>query len=172
MHILYNNAAVFWYGKDGPITEISTEIWDKILDINLKSVYLCCKYSIPEIIKCGGGSIINTSSSAGLIGVPKCDAYTATKGAIISLTRSMGVTYAPKKVRINCISPVAIKTDMAQESDFKDPDFNEEEFLKTTPVRRWGMPEDIARVALFLASEESSYLIGSIVVADGGITIQ
>ena len=172
LNILYNNAAVFWYGKDGYITDIDKDIWDKVIDINLRGVYLCCKYAIPEMIKSGGGSIINTSSSAGLIGVPKCDAYTATKGAVISLTRSMGVEYAPKNVRVNCIAPVAIRTEMVKESNLKDPDFDEKKFLKTVPSRRWGRPEEIANVALFLASEESSYLVGSIIVADGGITIQ
>jgi len=172
LNILYNNAAVFWYEKDGCITDINEDIWDRIIDINLKGVYLCCKHAIPEIIKSGGGSVINTSSSAGLIGIPKCDAYTATKGAVISITRSMGVEYAPKKVRINCIAPVAIRTEMVKESNLKDPDFSEEKFLKTTPSRRWGEPKEIANIALFLASDESSYLVGSVIVADGGITIQ
>lgn len=172
LHILYNNAAVFWFGKDGYITDIDEAIWDRVLDINLRGTYLCCKYAIPEIIKSGGGSVINTSSSAGLIGIPKCDAYTATKGAVISLTRSMGVEYAPKNVRVNCIAPVAIHTEMVKESNLKDPEFDEQKFLKTTPLRRWGKPEEIARVALFLASDDSSYLVGSVIVADGGITIQ
>jgi len=172
LHILYNNASVFWFGKDGYITDIDEEIWDRVIDINLKSTYLCCKYAIPEIIKSGGGSIINTSSSAGLIGIPKCDAYTATKGAMISLTRSMGVEFAPKGVRVNCIAPVAINTEMVKESNLKDPDFDEQKFLQTTPIRRWGQPEDIAKIALFLANDDSSYLVGSVIVADGGITIQ
>jgi len=172
LDILYNNAAIFLHGKDGYITDIEEYVWDKIIDINLKGTYLCCKYSIPEIIKSGGGCIINTSSSAGLIGIPGCDAYSATKGAVISLTRSLGVEYAPKNVRINCIAPVAIKTEMVVESNFKDPSFDEKKFLSTTPIRRWGEPEDIAKAALFLASDESSYLVGCILVADGGITIQ
>lgn len=75
---------MFWYGKDGNVTDISEDIWDKVININLKGAFLCCKYAIPEIIKSGGGSVINTSSSAGLIGIPKCDAYTATKGAVLA----------------------------------------------------------------------------------------
>jgi NAD(P)-dependent dehydrogenase (short-subunit alcohol dehydrogenase family) len=172
LHIVYNNAAVFWFGKDGYITDIDEATWDRVLDINLKGTYLCCKYAIPEIIKSGGGSIINTSSSAGLIGIPKCDAYTATKGAVIALTRSMGVEYAPKNIRVNCIAPVAIQTEMVKESNLIDPEFDENKFLQSTPIRRWGKPEEIAKVALFLASDDSSYLVGSVVVADGGITIQ
>lgn len=172
LHILYNNAAVFWYGKDGQVTDIEENIWDKVIGINLKGTFLCCKYAIPHIIKSGGGSVINTSSSAGLIGIPNCDAYTATKGAVISMTRSMGVEFAPYRVRVNCIAPVAIKTDMVVESNLKDPSFDENKFLNTTPVRRWGLPEEIAKIALFLASDDSSYIVGAVLVADGGITIQ
>lgn len=172
LNILYNNAAVFWYGKDGPVTEIQEDVWDRVIDINLKGTFLCCKYAIPEMIKSGGGSVINTSSSAGLIGIPQCDAYTATKGAVISMTRSMGVEFAPYNIRVNCIAPVAIKTDMVIESNLKDPNFDEKKFLQTTPVRRWGLPEEIAKVALFLASDDSAYIVGAVLVADGGITIQ
>lgn len=172
LHILYNNAAVFWYGKDGQVTDIEENIWDKVIGINLKGTFLCCKYAIPHIIKSGGGSVINTSSSAGLIGIPNCDAYTATKGAVISMTRSMGVEFAPYRVRVNCIAPVAIKTDMVVESNLKDPSFDENKFLNTTPVRRWGLPEEIAKIALFLASDDSSYIVGAVLVADGGITVQ
>ena len=138
----------------------------------MNSIYLCCKYGIPLIIKSGGGSVINTSSSAGVIGIPNCDAYTAAKGATVSLTRSMGVEFAPHKVRVNCIAPAAIMTPMLRESSLDRPDFDEEQFLsEKAPSRRFGTPEDVARLALFLASDESSYLVGNIIRADGGITI-
>jgi NAD(P)-dependent dehydrogenase (short-subunit alcohol dehydrogenase family) len=172
LHVLYNNASVYWREKDDVINEISLEAWHEIISINLNGLFYCCKYAIPVIMKGGGGSVINTASSAGLIGVPKCDAYTATKGAVISLTRSMAVEYGPKNIRVNCIAPAAVYTPMVRESDFKNPDFDEEIFLtKGTPLRRWGTPEEIARIALFLASGESSYVNGAIIVADGGITI-
>ena len=171
LHILYNNAAIFLRKADGPITEITEETWDWILDVNLRGVFLCCKYGIPEIIRSGGGAVINTSSSAGVIGVPQCDAYTATKGAIISLTRSLAVEYAPQKVRVNCIGPCAVDTPMLNESSREDPSFDEAKFLATTPARRYGKPEEIAQMALFLASDEASYCIGGIFVSDGGITI-
>ncbi len=120
----------------------------------------------------GRGSIINTASSAGVIGIPKCDAYTASKGATVSLTRSMAVEYGPKGIRVNCIAPAAIRTQMVKESNLNDPDFDEDFFLtKGTPLRRWGTPEEVANIALFLASDKSSYLNGAIIVADGGITI-
>ena len=171
LHILYNNAAIFLRQEDGPVSELSHQTWEQILSVNLSGLFYVCKYAIPLMIRSGGGSVINTSSSAGVIGIPNCDAYTATKGATISLTRSMAVEYGPQNVRVNCIAPAAIYTEMVRESNLDDPEFDEEQFLQTTPVRRWGMPNDIANIALFLASGESSYLNGAIIVADGGITI-
>ena len=171
LHILYNNAAIFLRQEDGPVSELSHQTWEQILSVNLSGLFYVCKYAIPLMIRSGGGSVINTSSSAGVIGIPNCDAYTATKGATISLTRSMAVEYGPQNVRVNCIAPAAIYTEMVRESNLDDPEFDEEQFLQTTPARRWGMPNDIANIALFLASGESSYLNGAIIVADGGITI-
>lgn len=171
LHVLYNNASVFLGGRDASVTDLEPEIWNRILGINLHGLFHCCKFGIPLIARSGGGSVINTSSSAGVIGIPKCDAYTATKGATISMTRSMAVEYGPRKVRVNCIAPAAILTEMVQQSNFSDPGFDEKAFLRTTPVRRWGTPEEIANIALFLASDDSSYLNGAILVADGGITI-
>ena len=171
LHILYNNAAIFLGKYDAPVTDLSLPTWERILSVNLSGLFYACKYGIPLIIRSGGGAVVNTSSSAGVIGVPNCDAYTASKGATLSLTRSMAVEYGPQNVRVNCIAPAAIYTDMVRESNLDDSDFDEELFLRTTPLRRWGTPDEIARVALFLASDESSYLNGAIIVADGGITI-
>ena len=171
LHVLYNNASVFLGGRDAPVVDLEVEVWRQVLAINLCGLFYCCKHGIPLIIRSGGGSVINTSSSAGLIGIPNCDAYTASKGATIAMTRSMAVEYAPSKVRVNCIAPAAIATEMVKESNFKDKNFDEAAFLRTTPVRRWGTPEEIANIALFLASDDSSYLNGTIIVADGGITI-
>ena len=171
LHVLYNNASVFLGGRDAPVVDLEVEVWRQVLAINLSGLFYCCKHGIPLIIKSGGGSVINTSSSAGLIGIPNCDAYTASKGATIAMTRSMAVEYGPSKVRVNCIAPAAIVTEMVKESNFKDKNFDEQRFLRTTPVRRWGTPEEIANIALFLASDDSSYLNGTIIVADGGITI-
>ncbi|RJQ39626.1 MAG: SDR family oxidoreductase [Nitrospiraceae bacterium] len=172
LEVLYNNASVFLGKQDNIISELSPEIWDRILGINLNGLFYCCKYALPLMLANSNGSIINTASSAGVIGIPKCDAYTATKGATVSLTRSMAVEYGPMGIRVNCIAPAAIKTPMVKESNLDDPDFDEKVFLqKGTPLRRWGYPDEIARIALFLASEESSYLNGAIIVADGGITI-
>lgn len=172
LNILYNNASIYILDKDGRITDIAEDIWERVIAVNLKSIFLFCKYGIPLMIKSGGGSIINTASSAGVIGIPNCDAYTATKGATVSLTRSMAVEYGPKNIRVNCIAPAAIKTPMLNQSNPEDSDFDERSFLSLrTPLRRYGYPEEIAAIALFLASDESSYINGAIIVADGGITI-
>jgi NAD(P)-dependent dehydrogenase (short-subunit alcohol dehydrogenase family) len=172
LHVLYNNASVFLGGRDNKVTELDPAIWQKVLNINLSGLFYCSKYAIPIIIASGGGSVINTASSAGVIGIPNCDAYTASKGATVTLTRSMAVEYGPSQVRVNCIAPAAIYTPMVKESNLDDDSFDEEEFLrKGTPLRRWGKPEEIAQIALFLASEQSSYMNGAILVADGGITI-
>ena len=171
LDILYNNAGVYLNGRDGRITDLDEEIWEKVIAVNLRSVFLFCKYALPLLMK-KGGAVINTASSAGIIGIPDCDAYTATKGAIVQLTKSMAAEYGRYNVRVNCIAPAAIMTPMMRQSNPIDSNFDEERFLKLrTPLRRYGQPEEIAKVALFLASEEASYLNGAIVVADGGITI-
>jgi NAD(P)-dependent dehydrogenase (short-subunit alcohol dehydrogenase family) len=171
LHILYNNAGIFLSDADQRATEIKEKVWDRIISVNLKGTFLCCKYGIPEIIKSGGGSVINTSSSAGIVGVPGCDAYTATKGAIIALTRSLAVEYGPK-VRVNCVVPCAVEKAMNSQSAVKNPNFDEKRFLAMTPARRYGRPEEIAKAALFLASDEASYCYGAVLVVDGGVTIR
>lgn len=169
--ILYNNASVYLAGKDGKITDIDEAVWDRVIGINLRSIFLFCKYAIPRMME-QGGSIINTASSAGMIGIPDCDAYTATKGATVQLTKSMAAEYGRYGIRVNCIAPAAIKTPMMSQSNLLDSTFDEERFLKLrTPLRRYGTPEEIGKIALFLASDEASYLNGAIIVADGGITI-
>ncbi len=176
LHILYNNAGIYLRGKsdrsDGPVAKIEEKVWDKIIEVNLKGTFLCSKYAIPLIIKSGGGAVINTSSSAGVMGKPKSSAYSAAKGGIIALTRSMAVAYASRKVRVNCIVPCAVVTPMLKETSLKTPGFDKKKFFSDkTPLGRFGKPEEIANLALFLASDEASYLVGGLFVADGGITI-
>ena len=172
LHVLYNNASVYLPGKDGRITDVAESVWHQVLGINLTSIYLFCHYGIPLMIESGGGAIINTASSAGVIGIPGCDVYTASKGATISLTRSLAVEYGRYGIRTNCIAPAGIRTPMLSQSNLRDSTFDEERFLQLrSPSRRYGTPEEIADVALFLASNESSYLTGAVIVADGGITI-
>lgn len=174
LDVIYNNAGVYLANRDGRITDIAEDVWEKVIAINLRSVFLFCKYGIPVLIEQNrGGSIINTASSAGMIGIPNCDAYTATKGAIVQLTKSLAAEYGRYNIRTNCISPAAIMTPMVRESNPPDCDaFDENAFLNLrTPLRRYGTPEEIGNVALFLASPEASYLNGAIIAADGGITI-
>ena len=172
LDVLYNNASIFLGDDDKPITELSTEIWRRVLECNLYGLFHCCKYGIALMRKSGGGSVITTSSSAGVIGVPGCDAYTASKGATISLTRSMAVEFGPENIRVNCIAPAAIETPMVAQSNLNNDSFDEEDFLRRAPLRRWGKPEEVANLALFLASDESSYLNGTIIRADGAGTIR
>ena len=172
LDVLYNNASVFWGTKDAAIDALDVNVMEQILRINLFGTMYCAKAAIPLMRKRKGGSIINTSSSCGLIGIPDCDAYSASKGGTISLTRAMAVKYGPEGIRTNCIAPAAIRTPMVYESDLNKPTFDENRFLtQGTPLRRWGLPEDIANIALFLASDEGSYLNGAVIVADGGITL-
>lgn len=168
---LYNNASIFLGGRDTCLDEVDSAIWDKVLAINLNGMYYCSKYAI-KMMKEKGGAIINTASSAGVVGIPGCAAYSATKGATIALTRSMAVDYGKYNIRTNCIAPAAIATDMVKESNLNDPNFDNEFFLKQiTPLRRWGKPEDVASLACFLASDDGAYLNGVIIPCDGGITM-
>ena len=169
--VLYNNASVFLGGRDGVLGTVDESIWKKVLSINLDGIYHCTKYALPLMME-HGGAIINTASSAGVVGIPGCAAYTATKGATVTLTRSLAVDYGKYNIRTNCIAPAAIETEMVKESNLNDPNFDNEFFLKQiTPLRRWGKPEDVAALAVFLASDEASYLNGVIIPCDGGITI-
>jgi len=172
LDVLYNNASIFMGDEDGPVGTVSVDTWRQIIEVNLFGLYLCSQKAIPLLRANRGGSIINTSSSAGLIGIPGCDAYTATKGATISLTRSMAAEYGPSNIRVNCIAPAAIATEMVKESSLKHDSFDEESFIKLrSPLRRYGSAEEIAKIALFLASDDSSYVNGAIIVGDGGLTI-
>ena len=171
LHVLYNNASIFLRGEDGPVTDLDEEVWHRILGVNLHGLFLCCKYGIPLMVESGGGSVITTASSAAVIGVPMCDAYTASKGATVALTRAMAVEFGPKNVRVNCIAPAGIDTEMLRESSLDNPDFQESGFFEKAPLGRYGTPEEVANLALFLASDESTYITGAIVRADGATTI-
>jgi NAD(P)-dependent dehydrogenase (short-subunit alcohol dehydrogenase family) len=169
LHVLYNNAGIF-PDEDGSIVDMDEAVYQRVLDVNLKGVSLCCKYGIPHLIEAGGGSVINVASFVALMGctVPQ-DAYTASKGAILSLTRSLAVQYGPKGIRVNAICPGPILTPLL-ESLFP----NEEERLKRLnriPMGRFGRPEDVVYAALYLASDESSWTTGTTFVVDGGISV-
>jgi NAD(P)-dependent dehydrogenase (short-subunit alcohol dehydrogenase family) len=169
LHVLYNNAGIF-PDEDRSVVETDPSVWDRTLDVNLKGVMLCCKYAIPEIQRAGGGSVINVASFVALVGctVPQ-DAYTASKGAVLALSKSLAVQYGRDHVRVNAICPGPILTPL-----LADLFPSEEEKLKRLnriPLGRFGLPEDIAHAALFLASDESSWMTGTEFVVDGGITV-
>jgi NAD(P)-dependent dehydrogenase (short-subunit alcohol dehydrogenase family) len=171
LHIMYNNAAVL-HRKDAPVTTLDEEIWHLVLDINLKGVYLGCKYAVPAIIAAGGGSIVNTSSLAGLLGVGNVHAYTAAKGGVISLTRAVAMAYAKNKVRCNVICPGAVDTPMMAHVLHSENQRLRQGYERVHPIGRVGTPEDIAAMALYLASDESSFVTGSVFTIDGGNSAQ
>ncbi len=169
LNVLYNNAGIF-PDDDTSVVETEESVYQRVIDVNLKGVYLCCKYGIPELIKAGGGSVINIASFTALMGctVPQ-DAYTASKGAVLSLTRSLAVQYGPHGVRANAICPGPILTPML-ESLFP----TEEEKMKRLnriPLGRFGRAEDVVYAGIYLASDESSWTTGTTFVIDGGITV-
>jgi NAD(P)-dependent dehydrogenase (short-subunit alcohol dehydrogenase family) len=168
VHVLYNNAGIM-PGDDGAVTDISEQTWDKILDVNLKSAFFCCKYAIPEMIKAGGGSIINVASFVAILGctVPQ-DAYTASKGGMISLTKSLAVQYAKQGIRANAICPGPIETPLLRTLWTSEEERNKR--LNRIPLGRFGAPEDIVYLALYLASDEASWTTGSVMLVDGGVT--
>ena len=171
LHVLYNNAAIYGGGLDDFVTELTEDGWDRILDVNLKGVFLCCKFGIPALIASGGGSVINIASVAGLIGSRnRSHAYSATKGGVISLTRAMAVAYARRGVRVNAICPGGVDTPMI--AGLIDTEDRQRRFAQAHPLGRLGTPEDIAYCALYLASDESSWVTGGIFPVDGGFTAQ
>jgi NAD(P)-dependent dehydrogenase (short-subunit alcohol dehydrogenase family) len=169
LDVLYNNAGIF-PSNDHSVIDTEEKVWDRVLAVNVKGVYLICKHGIPELLRAGGGSVINTASFVAMVGcsVPQ-DAYTASKGAVIALTKSLAVQFGPKGVRSNTICPGPIETPLLTEWLLKKPT-EKAKRLNRIPMGRFGRPEDIVSLALYLASEESSWTNGAVIVADGGIT--
>ena len=169
LDVIYNNAGIF-PEADHSVTDTAEKVWDQVLAVNVKGVYLVCKHGVPELLKRGGGSIINIASFVALVGcsVPQ-DAYTASKGAVIALTKSLAVQFGPKGVRSNAICPGPIETPLLMEWLLKEPK-EKAKRLNRIPMGRFGKPEDIVNLALYLASDEASWTNGAVMVADGGIT--
>ena len=168
--VLFNNAGI--EGPAGSLWKMKEKDWNRVMDVNLKSVFLGCKYAIPHM-KRTKGSIINTASELGLVGSTSRPAYSASKGGIIALTKSLALQCAPYGIRVNCICPGATETPLLMRFvGEKQRDRKLQKVTREIPLRRLGKPIDIAYAALYLASEESSFVTGSVLVVDGGSTAQ
>ncbi|MEB2356703.1 glucose 1-dehydrogenase [Bacillus pumilus] len=169
--VLINNAGIEIVS---PVHEMTLEDWNHIVQVNLTGVFLMSKHALPHMLEKKSGSIINTGSVGGLVGWPDIPAYNATKGGVIQLTKSMAVDYAAHQIRVNCIAPGIIDTPLNEKSFLDNHSESLEvvkkEKAKVNPLLRLGKPEEIAGVMLFLASDLSSYMTGSVVTADGGYT--
>jgi NAD(P)-dependent dehydrogenase (short-subunit alcohol dehydrogenase family) len=167
--VLYNNAGIM-PAEDHSVIDTPVEVWDKVMAVNVRGIFLMCKHVIPEMLKQGKGSIINIASFVAFMGcsVPQ-DAYTASKGAVVSLTRSLAIQFRPKGIRSNAICPGPIETPLLTEWLVKDEEAKRIR-LSRQPSGRFGRPEDIVHCAIYLASDESDWTNGAILQVDGGIT--
>ena len=168
LHVLYANAGVLWKDRDRSVLETDERWWDRVIAINLKSAFWLTKHGIPELQRAGGGSVIVTGSVSALVGFTRAqDAYTAAKGGLISLTKSLAIQFAKDRIRCNIIHPGIVDTPL------QAPYLTEairKEFVTGIPLGRIAEPREIASVALFLAGDESSYMTGAELVVDGGFT--
>ena len=167
LDVLVNAAGVSGVGD---VTNVAADDWDRVLDINLKGTFLVSKHVVPHMVSQGGGSIINLASVEGLWAFPMQAAYNASKGGVVMLTKNMAIDYGAAGVRVNCMCPGLIDTPMT--SILKEPGFEQfyEQFVKLHPLGRAGRPEEVANLALFLASDESSFVSGAAITVDGGLT--
>jgi len=170
LHVLYNNAGVLWKDRDRSVLETDGAQWDRVMAINLKSVFWVTKHGVPYLKQAGGGSIILVGSVSALAGFTRAqDAYTAAKGALISLNKSLAIQFAKDRVRSNIIHPGIVETPL--QAPYLTPELRAE-FNAGIPLGRIGQPRDIAYAALFLASEESSFMTGAEMIVDGGFIAQ
>jgi NAD(P)-dependent dehydrogenase (short-subunit alcohol dehydrogenase family) len=168
--VLYNNAGVM-PEADHSVTDTDVETWDRVMAVNVRGVFLGCKFAIPRMLEQGSGSVINISSFVALLGcsVPQ-DAYTASKGAVLSMTRSLAVQFGPQGVRSNAICPGPIETPLLMDWLLKD-EAAKQLRLARNPTGRFGKPEEIVNLAIYLASDESRWTNGAAMVVDGGISV-
>jgi meso-butanediol dehydrogenase / (S,S)-butanediol dehydrogenase / diacetyl reductase len=171
LDILINDAAIQVIAE---LVDTSEEDWDRVHNVNLKGVFLGCKYGIPALIKSGGGTVVNIASILGFVGDPTLAAYCAAKGGVIALTKVAALTYGPARVRVNCICPGDVGTPMVEEyfNSSENPAQLRQEVYSKYALRRIADPTEIARAALFLASEDSAFMTGSTLVVDGGLTVK
>jgi NAD(P)-dependent dehydrogenase (short-subunit alcohol dehydrogenase family) len=166
--VLCNNAAILLSHDEARAHELTNETWDRTMAVNLRGYWLCSKYVIPAMLRQGAGSIILVASPTGLFGFTRLTAYSTSKGGVVGLMRAMAADYAPDHIRVNAIVPGTIDTPMNAVT-FSDPKMRHH-FADLAPARRLGTPADLAGIAVFLASEDSSYCAGGIFTVDGGLT--
>jgi len=167
VNILFNNAGII---RRAAITELGEDDWDRVMDVNVKSIYLLSREVIPVMVKAGGGSIINTASGWGISAGPKAAVYCASKGAVVLLTKAMAIDHGPQNIRVNCICPGDTDTAMLRNEAQQLGEVTEK-FLAASaqrPLGRMGKPEEIAQAVLYLASDASSFVTGTALVVDGG----
>jgi len=168
LDVIFNNAGIF-HPNDDSVTNTTEAIWDMVINVNLKGVFLGCQYAIPALLRAGGGSIINTASFVAIMGAAAPQiAYTASKGGVLAMTREIAVEFARKNIRANSLCPGPVETPLLAEL-LSDP-ARRNRRLVHIPMGRFGRPEEMANAALFLASDESSFITGTSFVVDGGIT--
>ena len=167
--VLMNNAGIN-PTDDSSVLDTELEAWQRVQDVNLRSVFLCCKHGIPHLLEAGGGSVINVASFVATMGAAVSQiSYTASKGAVLSLSRELGVEFADRGVRVNALCPGPVSTPLLEELFAKDPD-RAAKRLVHIPMGRFGEPDEIARAALFLASDDSSFVTASTFLVDGGLS--
>jgi NAD(P)-dependent dehydrogenase (short-subunit alcohol dehydrogenase family) len=167
--VLFNNAGIN-PTDDASVLETPLDAWQRVQDVNLRSVFLCCKHGIPHLLEAGGGSVINMASFVAMMGAAVSQiSYTASKGAVLSMSRELGVEFARRGVRVNALCPGPVNTPLLQELFASDPD-RAARRLVHLPMGRFAEPAEIARAALFLASDDSSYVTASTFLVDGGIS--
>ncbi len=168
LHVLFNNAGIF-PGEDGSPVDTPEAVWDLVMDVNLKGVFLGCKYGIPALLRAGGGAIVNTASFVAVMGAATSQiAYTASKGGVLAMTREIAVEYARQGIRANALCPGPVNTPLLQEL-LADPAARARRLVHV-PMGRLAEADEIARAVLFLASDDASYVNGATFLVDGGIT--
>jgi NAD(P)-dependent dehydrogenase (short-subunit alcohol dehydrogenase family) len=168
LHVLYNNAGIF-PADDGGATDTPESTWDRVMDVNLKGVWFGCRFGLPAMVESGGGAIVNVASFVALMGAATAQiAYTSSKGGVLAMTREIAVEYARRGIRANALCPGPIDTPLLAEL-LSDP-ARRARRLVHIPMGRLGRPDELAKAALFLASDDSSFMTGAALVVDGGIT--
>ena len=169
--VLVNNAGI---EVQGTVTETTDQEWQRVLDVNLRGAFLSCRHAVPEMLKRGGGAIVNNASINGIRGNSRLVAYSASKGGMVAMTRAMAIDYAPRRLRVNCVCPASIDTPMAQRGivGAPDPAQRRQALVDKHPMGRIGTAQEVAYAVLFLASDEASFITGVALPIDGGRSIR